>query len=78
MSGYTVESLIQERRAAEKESKELQARIDLLKSEKLESRDAGYLEALDRQIEELSLEKRERSRRLSDLCRIARTISAGD
>ncbi len=78
MSGYTVESLIQERRAAERESKELQARIDLLKTEKLESKDAEDLEALDRQIEELSLEKRERSRRLSDLCRIARTISAGD
>ena len=33
---------------------------------------------LDKQIEELTLEMRERSATLKNICRMARTISAGD
>ena len=78
MSGDTIESLIQERRSTEKESKQLQAQIDRLEAEKLEKDDAEIREALSIQIEALSLEKREKAKKLKDICRIARTISAGD
>ena len=74
----TIESLIQERRKTEKESNMLQAQIDRLEAEKLEKDDAGTLEALSSQIKELSFEKREKAKKLKDICRIARTISAGD
>ena len=74
----TIESLIQERRSTEKESKQLQALIDRLEAEKLEKDDAEIREALSMQIEALSLEKREKAKKLKDICRIARTISAGD
>ena len=74
----TIESLIQERRKTEKESKMLQAQIDRLEAEKLEKDDAGTLEALSSQIEELSFEKKEKAKKLKDICRIARTVSAGD
>ena len=76
MSGDTIESLIQERRSTEKESKQLQALIDRLEAEKLEKDDAEIREALSMQIEALSLEKREKAKKLKDICRIARTISA--
>ena len=78
MSGDTIESLIRERRKTEKESKLLQAQIDRLEAEKLEKDDEGTLEALSSQIEKLSFEKREKAKKLKDICRIARTISAGD
>ena len=78
MSGDTIESLIPERRKTEKESKLLQAQIDRLEAEKLEKDDEGTLEALSSQIEKLSFEKREKAKKLKDICRIARTISAGD
>ena len=74
----TIESLIQERRSTEKESKQLQAQIDRLEAEKLDKDDAEIREALSIQIEALSLEKREKANKLKDICRIARTISAGD
>ena len=78
MSGDTIESIIRERRKTEKESKLLQAQIDRLEAEKLEKDDEGTLEALSSQIEKLSFEKREKAKKLKDICRIARTISAGD
>ena len=87
MSGDTIESLIRERRKTEKdrerrktekESKLLQAQIDRLEAERLEKDNAGALEELNSQIEELSFEKREKAKKLKDICRIARTISAGD
>ena len=78
MSGDTIESLIRERRKTEKESKLLQAQIDRLEAEKLEKDDEGTLEALSSHIEKLSFEKREKAKKLKDICRIARTISAGD
>ena len=78
MSGDTIESLIRERRKTEKESKLLQAQSDRLEAEKLEKDDEGTLEALSSQIEKLSFEKREKAKKLKDICRIARTISAGD
>lgn len=78
VQGDTIESLIQERRDTEKESKQLQIQIERLKAEKLEKKEPGTLEALDRQIDMLSLEKREKDKKLKDICRIARTISAGD
>ena len=56
MSGDTIESLIRERRKTEKESKLLQAQIDRLEAERLEKDNAGALEELNSQIEELSFE----------------------
>ena len=71
MSGDTIESLIRERRKTEKESKLLQAQIDRLEAERLEKDNAGALEELNSQIEELSFEKREKAKKLKDICRIA-------
>ena len=68
MSGDTIESLIRERRKTEKESKLLQAQIDRLEAEKLEKDDEGTLEALSSQIEKLSFEKREKAKKLKDIC----------
>ena len=80
--GDTIESLITERRGTGKEAKELQAQIDRLRAEKAEREEsadtAESLEELDRQIEELTVEKSERSQKLRNICRMARTISAGD
>lgn len=76
--GDTIESLIQERRDTERESKQLQDQIDRLKAEKLEKNETDNLEALDEQIESLKFEKREQDKKLKDICRMARTISAGD
>ena len=78
VNGDTIGSLIQERRKTEKELKELQAQIDLLKAEKPEKEDSDIVEALNRQIEDLSLKKREKAEKMKDICRVARTISAGD
>jgi len=85
--GDTIETLIQERRETEKENKQLQEQIDLLRSRRLEiekgsgaekASEADSLADLDKQIEELTLEMRERSAKLKNICRMARTISAGD
>lgn len=76
--GDTIESLLQERRGAQREAKQLQDQIDLLRAKKLEKNDPDTLKALDEQIEELTLEKKERAQKLEDICRMARTISAGD
>ena len=85
--GDTIETLIQERRETEKENKQLQEQIDLLRSRRLEiekgsgaekASEADSLADLDKQIEELTLEMRVRSAKLKNICRMARTISAGD
>lgn len=74
----TIDSIIQERRKTEKESRQLQDQINRLEAEKLEKDDSDNLEALNRQIEELSLDKRAKAEKLKNLCRIAQMISAGD
>ena len=79
--GDTIESLILERRETQKEVKELQDRIDRLcaqKGENGENPESDSPAALDMQIEELTREKRERAQKLKNICRMARTISAGD
>lgn len=42
------------------------------------ARKKELLQSLDQQIEKLEQEKTEQDRKLKDLCRIARTVTAGD
>ena len=70
----TIESLIRERREAEEEVRFLQHEIDRISAEtgKVPGPDA------DKEIERLTRLKQEKSRKLTEICMVARTISAGD
>ena len=70
--GDTIESLIRERRETEEEVRRLQSEIKRLSLERGEAPDA------DEEIERLAMLRQEKSRKLTEICMVARTISAGD
>lgn len=72
--GDTIESLIRERRETEEEVRRLQKEIKRLSLER------GYApdSAADEEIERLARLRQEKSRKLTEICMVARTISAGD
>ena len=72
--GDTIESLIRERRETEEEVRRLQKEIKRLSLEKGEAPDS----AADEEIERLARLRQEKSRKLTEICMVARTISAGD
>lgn len=74
--GDTIESLIRERRKTEEEARQLQKEIERIGAEKA----AGNVEtaALDEEISRLTQLKKEKAVKLTEICRVARTISAGD
>lgn len=82
--GDSIESLIKERRETEKEVKLLQAEIDRARMERetvLKEEVPPVSESLaelDDRIEKLKAQKKERAVKLGDICRVVRTISAGD
>lgn len=82
--GDTIAALLEERRKTEKNAKDLQEQIDCLRAERealiLGNSDSENetLAALDAELEKLILEKRDSSRKLKNICMMARTISAGD
>ena len=72
--GDTIESLIRERRETEEEVRRLQKEIKQLSLERGEAPDS----AADEEIERLARLRQEKSRKLTEICMVARTISAGD
>ena len=74
--GDTIGSLIRERRKTEEEARQLQKEIERIGAEKA----AGNVEtaALDEEISRLTQLKKEKAVKLIEICRVARTISAGD
>ena len=72
--GDTIESLIRERRETEEEVRRLQKEIKRLSLERGEAPDS----AADEEIERLARLRQEKSRKLTEICMVARTISAGD
>ena len=76
LHGDTIESLIRERRKTEEEARQLQKEIERIGAEKA----AGNVEtaALDEEISRLTQLKKEKAVKLTEICRVARTISAGD
>jgi predicted phage gp36 major capsid-like protein len=72
--GDTIESLIRERRETEEEVRRLQKEIKRLSLEK----DGAPDSAADEEIERLARLKKEKARKLTEICMVARTISAGD
>ena len=72
--GDTIESLIRERRETEEEVRRLQKEIKRLSLE----RDGAPDSAADEEIERLARLRQEKSRKLTEICMVARTISAGD
>lgn len=72
--GDTIESLIRERRETEEEVRRLQKEIKRLSLERGDAPDS----AADEEIERLARLRQEKSRKLTEICMVARTISAGD
>ena len=72
--GDTIESLIRERRETEEEVRRLQKEIKLLSLERGEAPGS----AADEEIERLARLRQEKSRKLTEICMVARMISAGD
>jgi len=79
-----IEGLLEERREAENEKRQLQRQIgdirrkrELLSTE-LISGGRETAEEMDEQIDRLTQKIQERNRKLKNLCLAARTISAGD
>ena len=72
--GDTIESLIRERRENEEEVRRLQKEIKRLSLERGEAPGS----AADEEIERLARLRQEKSRKLTEICMVARTISAGD
>ncbi len=79
-----IEALLQERREAENEKRQLQRQIEGIRR-KREALSAEHIsggreaaEEMDEQISRLTQEVQEQSRKLKNLCLAARTISAGD
>ena len=72
--GDTIESLIRERRETEEEGRRLQKEIKRLSLERGDAPDS----AADEEIERLARLRQEKSRKLTEICMVARTISAGD
>lgn len=75
--GDTIGSLIRERRKTEEEARQLQKEIERIGAEKT-SAGNGETAALDEKISRLTKLKKEKAVRLAEICRVARTISAGD
>lgn len=72
--GDTIESLIRERRETEEEVRRLQDEIKRITLERGEAPGS----AADEEIERLARLRQEKSRKLTEICMVARTISAGD
>ena len=72
--GDTIESLIRERRETEEAVRRLQKEIKRLSLERGDAPDS----AADEEIERLARLRQEKSRKLTEICMVARTISAGD
>ena len=72
--GDTIESLIRERRETEEEVRRLQSEIKRLSLERGGTPDS----AADEELERLAQLRQEKSRKLTEICMVARTISAGD
>ena len=79
-----IEALLQERREAEKEKRQLQRQIgdirrkrEILFTEPI-SDGRETAEEMDEQIGRLTQAMQEQDRKLKNLCQAARTISAGD
>lgn len=76
LHGDTIESLIRERRKTEEEARQLQKEIERIGAEKAASN--VETAALDEEISRLTQLKKEKAVKLTEICRVARTISAGD
>lgn len=76
--------LLDERRETEKEERLLQDQIEHLRAQRDAAaeenavQNADLLQSLDDQIEELTREMTEQRKRRKDICKIARTVTAGD
>lgn len=75
--GDTIESLIRERRKTEEEARQLQKEIERIGAEKASAGNDDAA-ALDEEISRLTQLKKEKAVKLTEICRVARTISAGD
>lgn len=75
--GDTIGSLIRERRKTEDEARQLQKEIERIGAEKASAGDEEAA-ALDEEISRLTQLKKEKAVKLTEICRVARTISAGD
>ncbi|MBQ6361268.1 MAG: hypothetical protein IJJ25_09005 [Lachnospiraceae bacterium] len=79
-----IEALLQERREAENEKRQLQKRIGDIRRQREElltesiSGGSETIEEMDEQIGRLTQEIQEREQKLKNICSAARTISAGD
>ena len=75
--GDTIGSLIRERRKTEEEARQLQKEIERIGTKKA-SAGSDETAMLDEEISRLTQLKKEKAVKLTEICRVARTISAGD